>query len=105
MEVNKLTSEEFLQTFQAPMQNVTETAEPQIDIWPYVEAVPSEDLEGHTLLNGCVEFVYRDAGDKFDQLLIPTETADIFLAVVVRLNKIEITGHHLLNLPVLYGTA
>ncbi|WP_157886821.1 hypothetical protein [Hymenobacter sp. PAMC 26628] len=56
MNTNKLSAEDFQQTFQAPMLNVTETAEPPLDIWPYVEAVPFADLGSHKLLEEVVEY-------------------------------------------------
>ncbi|RZK17654.1 MAG: hypothetical protein EOO56_17540 [Hymenobacter sp.] len=99
----QLSYEEFQQTFQAPMQDVTETAEPPLDIWPYVRAVPSTDLEGCQLLDEVVEHVWRSASGQFEHVCVSTESANIFLVIVVDLFIVEIYGHHFLNLSKEYG--
>ena len=103
MNTNKLGAGDFLKTFQAPMQNVTETAEPPLDIWPYVEAIPDIDLEGYELLDEVVEYVWRSANGQFEHVLVSTARADVFLVIVVDLLNVKIHGHHLLNLPTAYG--
>ncbi|MCR5886964.1 hypothetical protein LRS06_04070 [Hymenobacter sp. J193] len=87
------------------MQDVTETAEPLLDIWPYVEAISPADLEGYEAQFEFVEHVYRDASSRFDQVLVPTNKAEVFLVIVVDLKAVKVYGHHLLNLPELYNIA
>ena len=103
MNTNRLGADEFQKTCKGPMLEVTETAEPPLDIWPYVEALPASDLEGYELLSGIVEHVWRSAEGQFDHVLVATKSADVFLVVVVDLFKVEIQGHYLLNLPKEYG--
>ncbi|MGI4874236.1 MAG: hypothetical protein ACRYFX_24010 [Janthinobacterium lividum] len=103
MTTNKLRADEFQQTFQAPMLNVMETAEPLLDIWPYVEAVPAADLAGHKLLDEVVEWVWRSASGQFEHVLISTKTTDVFLVIVVNLFSVRIYGHYVLNLAKEYG--
>jgi hypothetical protein len=87
------------------MLDVTETAEPPLDIWPYVKAVAKVDLAGYKLLDEIVEYVWRSADEHFEHVLVSTENADIFLVIVVDLFNVQIHGHHLLNLPKEYGLA
>jgi hypothetical protein len=75
-----------------------------IDLTPYVDAVPAEDLEGNTLLgNDVVEFVYRSADNVYDHVAFPCQQQNVFLVVVVKLAPDEPYGHHLLNLDNEYG--
>lgn len=98
-----LTEAEFEELFAAPMQNVTETAEAGIDIWPYVDAL---DLEALRLPHiNDVRYVYRDALDRYDQILVGTGRFNTFLVIVVSLVSREIVGHRLLDLNGEYGVS
>ena len=100
MTTNKLRADEFQQAFQVPMRNVTETAEPLLDIWPYVEAIPVPDLAG--LVVADVAYVYRSAGALFEHILITTTRKNVFLVVIITLAAPSIYGHYLLDLGELY---
>lgn len=80
------------------MSDVTREATNVIDIWPYVLAVPTSDLEDHQMNDWCVEFVYRSADSGFDHVLVMTKTKNVYLSVVIDLDKDRIFGHHLLDL-------
>lgn len=101
MDTKLLSGNAFRSYFSLPMRNVTADAEPGVDIWPYVDAIPIEELEGMVLRD--VEIVYRDAVGRFDLVNIATDHYQVFMVVVVDLVLNEICGHHLLNLPHLYG--
>lgn len=96
-----LTESEFRPTFSQPMRDVTETATDDVDIWPYVDAIPAEDLEGHSVLD--VELVYRAGDGHFDHALIKTDARNVYLVLVVDLVKDSIHGHRLLDLNAEYG--
>lgn len=53
-------------------------------------------------MNG-VQHIYRDAGARFDQVLIGTSRANVFLVVVVDLTAASVFGHFLLDLNEQYG--
>lgn len=91
-----LSAEEFEGYFAAPMQNVTADADPRVDIWPYVDGLDLSVL-GLPGIND-VHYVYRDASDRFDQVLIGTGRFNTLLAVVVDRTQRSIAGHHLLDL-------
>jgi hypothetical protein len=84
------------------MLDVTATAEPMLDIWPYVEAVPVFDLVGHVLTDGLVQHVYQHPEGRFLHVLVSTDNADAFLVVIIDLFSVEIHGHYLLDLLKLY---
>jgi hypothetical protein len=93
-----LDEKQFLATFAAPMRNVTGEAANVIDIWPYVDSVPAEDLRGHEVYDRFVEYVYRDATGRFDHVLVMTRTKNVYLTVVIDLRRDALYGHHLLDL-------
>ena len=103
MQTRQLTEGEFKATMIPKMHNVTETATAVLDIWPYVDSVPAADLEGYSIYDDFVEFVYRSRDDCFDHVLVLTRTKNVFLAVVVDLVHNSIYGHRLLDLKREYG--
>lgn len=98
-----LDEKQFQATFAAPMRDVTGEATNVIDIWPYVDAVPAEDLRGHQVYDRFVEYVYRDAAGRFDHVQVMTRTTNVYLTVVVDLRHDVVYGHHLLDLNEKYG--
>ena len=52
-----------------------------------------------------VEYVYRDASQRYDHVVIAADTADIFLVVIVDRRAKRVLGHRLLDLLVEYGLA
>ncbi|GAB3288588.1 hypothetical protein [Hymenobacter tenuis] len=102
IKLNKLIHEEYQMTLQAPMLDVTDTAEPILDIWPYVESVSIIDLKGHTLSDGLVPYVYQHPDGKFLHVLVATDNADAFLVIVIDVPTIRIHGHILLDFLELY---
>jgi len=99
--VRRLQEDEFKACFAEPMQDVTATAEPTVDIWPYVEALELDEV-GLPYLND-VHHVYRDALSRFDQVLIGTGRFNAILVIVVDLTKRAVHGHFLLDLNKEYG--
>ena len=105
MKTSLLSEKEFLGTFAPQMRDVTNDASDVIDIWPYVDSVPSDDLQGHQVYDRFVEYVYRDATGRFDHVQVMTRTKNVYLAVVVDLRHDMIYGHYLLDLNQKYGIA
>lgn len=96
-----LSDEEFTACFGQPMRSVTEDAEPVVDIWPYVDGLDVDAL-GLPGLND-VHHVYRDAGERFDHVLIGTGRFNTLLVVVVDRQLGAVLGHRLLDLNQTYG--
>ena len=95
-----LSVEEFEACFAQPISNVTENAEPVLDIWPYVDSLDLDAL-GLPSLND-VHHVYRDAHERFDQVLIGTGRFNTLLIVVVDRHLKAVLGHRLLDLNEAY---
>ena len=98
-----LTSDEFLACFAEPMQDMTAAPEAVADIWPYVDDLDPKSL-GITWI-GDVVYVYRDEMARYDHMLIQTDTANVFLVIVVDLSRKDVFGHRVLDLNSEYGIA
>ena len=105
MKTTLLSEMQFLATFAAPMRDVTGEATNVIDIWPYVDSVPAQDLRGHEVYDRFVEYVYRDATGRFDHVQVMTKTKNVYLTIVVDLQHNAVHGHQLLDLNEKYGVA
>lgn len=103
MKTRLLASDEFKETLVSPMRDVLASATNVIDIWPYVGAVAHSDLFGNEIVDGEVQHVYRNAAGTFDHVLVVTKAKNVFLVVVVDLQKDVVFGHHLLDLNREYG--
>lgn len=102
MQASRLLSDkEFMACFAQPMRNVTEMPEPVMDIWPYVDSLDLDTLDVPSLHD--VHYVYRDACERFDQVLIGTGHFNVLLVVVVDRHLRSILGHRLLDLNREYG--
>ena len=101
---NELTESEYRGTMNGKMQDVTETAEPVVDIWPYVELlVKANVVLQYVFDRELVESVYRSQDGVFDHILIPTDNSNCFTVVVVDLLRRKIKGHYKLDLNKEYG--
>jgi len=71
---------------------------------PYVSSIPNIELEGYSLPDSWrIDPIYQSADKHFQHLLILTETANVYLVVIIDLRKNEIYGHRILNLNLEYG--
>ncbi|OWK20952.1 hypothetical protein AJ88_22325 [Mesorhizobium amorphae CCBAU 01583] len=100
--IRRLDEKEFKACFAEPMTNVTATANAAVDIWPYLDALNLDEI-GVPYLND-VHQVYRDAHNRFDQVLIGTGRFNALLVIVVDLGKSAVHGDFLLDLNKEYGT-
>lgn len=100
----QLTEEEFKSTFTEKMVDVTATAVPFVDIWPYVQELAKDKIVDQYIFdNGLVEKVYRNQTSTFDQILLPTSDKNIFIVILVDLAIENIKGHYKLDLNKEYG--
>jgi hypothetical protein len=103
MRTRLLNEDEFKATMRPKMNDVTETATGVMNIWPYVDSIPSADLSGQSIYDRFVEVVYRGDDDSFDHVLVMTKTKNVYVVVVVDLTHNSIYGHRLLDLHSEYG--
>ena len=95
----ELTPEEFILTMSEEMEDVTETAEPVVDITPYVAELIAENLVlPNTLEEELIEIIYRNEEETFDHVLLPTDDEEIFIALVIDLENERIVGHYRMDL-------
>nr|WMC98874.1 hypothetical protein RAR13_09330 [Aminobacter aminovorans] len=101
--LRELTESEFLDCSRGSMSDVTSAQQPVADVWPYVDLLDPRSVG--VLAIRDVEYVYRDASQRYDHVVIATDTADIFLVVIVDRRAKRVLGHRLLDLLVEYGLA
>lgn len=90
---------EYKETMGSKMTDVTQTAEPIVDIWAYVKDLVYENIvSDYVFKNNLVEKVYRNDMSSFDHVLLPTSDQNVFIVVVVEISKATIFGHYRLNL-------
>lgn len=100
----QLTETEFRNTFRNKMTDVTETAEPVVDIWDYVDALVKDNVVDNCgFENKLVEAVYRNDTSTFDHILLPTADQNVFITLVLDLTNETVFGHIKLDLSQKYG--
>ena len=100
----KLTDKEFKETTTDKMVDVTQTANPAVDIWHYVgQLTKDREVLEYVYKNQLVEMVYRNGTGTFDHVLLPTDNPDTFVVIVVDLEQKKIKGHRRLDLNEEYG--
>ncbi len=86
------------------MIDVTESAEPVLDIWPYVRQLNEQNVVSDHVLNGeLVEHVYRTDTSTFDHVRLSGSRSNEYIVIVVDLRNCAIKGHYLLDLNYQYG--
>ena len=97
--ITVLTKEEFYDTMRSKMLDVTEFADPVIDIMPYVtELVKNSILSSKILEINLVEKVFRNIDYTYEHVLVPTTDQDTFIVIVIDRNTPAINGHYKLGL-------
>ncbi len=100
----QLTETEYKNTFTYKMLDVTENAFPTVDIWSYVQELVAENIVMKYVYDRkLVELVYRNSENTFDQVLLPTDSMNIYIVIIVDLKQKNIKGHFKLDLNKEYG--
>jgi hypothetical protein len=103
-ETMQLTKEEYKSTMTSRMRDVTDTAEPALNIWSYVEKLKNNNLVLEYVYDKqLVEKVYRNDEKTIDHVLLPTKNENIFMVIVIDLIQVRIKGHFELDLDKEYG--
>jgi len=70
-----------------------------IDIVPYLEAIPEEDLQGMRLIPDTPPaHVYQSSDGRFAHVLYRLNRSNVYLVVVVKANPDDVAGHYVLSL-------
>ena len=100
----ELTELEYQETIGTNMTDVTETADPAVDIWPYVRFLVNEHAVSEQVVEETlVEKVYRDDTGTFDHIFLPTEKETVFIVIIVNIPEQLVIGHYILDLTEKYS--
>jgi hypothetical protein len=101
---SELSKVDFTSTMTPKMLDVTTTAMPVVDIWPFVKELVYEGIvENHVFTNNLIERVYRNQSNWCDQILLPTGSENVFIVILVDIEEKKILGYHRLDLNKEYG--
>jgi hypothetical protein len=104
MTLPELPYTDYLATMHSPMVNVTKTATPVIDIWPFVhELVRLAVVPARVLEDKLIEAVYRDHWSSYEHILLPTDQTSQVVSLVVEIHSQVAKGYYTLALPAVYG--
>ncbi|MCP3960417.1 MAG: hypothetical protein GY719_21440 [bacterium] len=104
IQAKRLTEAEFQATVRAGMLDILGKEDQHgpgwvIDVSPYLEAIPDEDLASHPLLEGAPPAaVRRNSEGGYDHVLYPVRQDNTYLVVVVRFREEDVLGHYILDL-------
>jgi len=102
MNVTRLDDAKFRNTFVEPIERLANDVEPAVDFWPYFDAIPAADFDGHDCSAGEVDWVYRMA-ERYEHVMINSTTKNVFMAIVIDLADGAVIGHRLMNFNQIYG--
>jgi hypothetical protein len=87
---------EVLATIVRPVRKLHAVERHELEVWPYVDEIPEPDLRGFSIDGNDVECVFRGSDDHYDHVLIPTQTWNTYLLVIVDRANNDILGHHVM---------
>jgi len=100
----RLGEDEFASTCGDGMHELTDDPTPPFDFWPYFDAIPAADFEGHEC-TGEVDHVWATAAGNVQHVLVNTKDADVFMAIVLDVTAGEVVGHRLMDMKRIYGVS
>jgi hypothetical protein len=99
-----LTEQEYKSTMTGKMTDVTESAQPIVNIWPYVEILRNDKIVlDYVFTNEFIESVYTNGDGSFHHVLLPTDNKNIFIVLIIDVIGQTIKGHFKLDLNQQYG--
>jgi len=103
--VPRLSEDEYRATFDPHPVAVGQDDGPPFDFWPYFDAIPHEDCNGHDFSAGSVTHAWTMPISNYQHVLVRCDVPNVFLVLVLDLAHRQVHGHHLLDLRKLYGLA
>ena len=101
---HELTENEYLATMSGGMKNVTDTAGGIVDIWEYASNFGVRMLlSDYGYENRIIEAVYENSSCTYQHILLFGLRENVYIVVVVDMQKGEIYGHYYLDLNEKYG--
>lgn len=100
----ELSQDEIHETMRGGMKDVTNSAEPVVDIWKAIEPlVQNQVVDEYVFENELVEVVYTNNDNTYDHVHLPTPNKLEFIVVVVDRVQKSIFGYYKLNLTTKYS--
>lgn len=104
MKFKRLSEEQYLSTMGSKMNEVTEIAEPLMDIWNYAEQLRKDNLiSQECFLKRYIEAVYVNNENKYQHILLFTNQKNVYAVIIVDMTDKNIFGHYILDLNKKYG--
>ena len=101
---HELTENEYLATMSGGMKNVTDTAGGIVDIWEYASNFGVRMLlSDYGFENRIIEAVYENFSCTYQHILLFGLRENVYIVVVVDMQKGEVYGHYYLDLNEKYG--
>ena len=98
-----LSDRAFEATCVFPMRRLAAGTPVPFDFWPYVDAIPEDDFAGHDCAPGRVTYVWESADGAYQHVLIDSDRENLFMAVVLDVQRKCVVGHRILDLERTYG--
>ena len=86
-----------------PMRRLEPGEGPRLNLKPYVDAIPVQDLRGYDFSSRFIPHVYATPDRRFVHVLLAASVPNVFLVVVIDAAREQVNGHYLLDLPSMYG--
>ena len=90
-----LTREGFLGTFGETRKRAGNEDEPPFNYWPYFDAIPAEDFDGHDCSAGIVRYAWRMSPGPYEHVLVCSEDPNVFMVLVLDVENRTVYGHRL----------
>lgn len=94
----------YKSTFGEKMLRLGADGNAPFSFWSYVDSIPKEDFQEYDCSEGSVQWVWRGDDGLFEHILIDTkEDKDVFMVIVLDLQKKQPLGHRLVDFKHEYG--
>ncbi len=99
MKARQLSEAQYLRTMKSRMNNVTESAEPVINIWDYAgQLLEANLISEYAFSKRYVEAVYENSENTYQHILLFTEQKNCYIVIVADITHKTIFGHYILDL-------
>ena len=104
MDVKELSEDQYICTMRSKMNNVTESAEPLVNIWNYAKQLLKNNLiSEYGFSQKYVEAVYENNEHTYQHILLFTNQKNTYAVIIVDIIHKTILGHYILDLNEKYG--
>jgi hypothetical protein len=94
----------YRETFGKKMIRVAADGSAPFPFWSYFDKIPKEDFQGYDCTEGIVQWVWRADDGRFEHVLVDAkEDKDVFMVIVLDLEKKKVVGHRLMDFKREYG--